>query len=215
MTIESLPRASTRNNWEIACRPTLLFIAAYALSMTPHEAVHATTAYLLGFSSTLFQLWVNPDAAQASPEQQALIAASGPLFSVLVGVVCLLIYRKLKNKPSGLIFLMLATTGIYIFLGNLIAAGAMVGDFNIALTGVEAPNVLRYTTSVAALLLLSLFMFLVGRELLRWAPPDFGRVNAVACTTIAPWFIGTVLALVLYLPLPSFLIGPNLLGSVF
>jgi hypothetical protein len=58
---------SSHNTWSAACRPTLLFITAYALSATPHEAVHATVAYLFGFSSTLFQLWVNPDPAPATP----------------------------------------------------------------------------------------------------------------------------------------------------
>jgi drug/metabolite transporter (DMT)-like permease len=114
---QSLP-SSTLSSWGAACRPTLLFIAAYALSMTPHEAAHAFVAYLLGFSSTLFQLWVNPDAAQATTEQQALIAAAGPLFSVSVAAVCLMIYRKRRHKPSGLAFLMLGTVGIYIFLGD-------------------------------------------------------------------------------------------------
>jgi hypothetical protein len=96
---QSLP-SSTLSSWGAACRPTLLFIAAYALSMTPHDAAHAFVAYLLGFSSTLFQLWVNPDAAQATTEQQALIAAAGPLFSVSVAAVCLMIYRKRRHKPA-------------------------------------------------------------------------------------------------------------------
>jgi hypothetical protein len=182
--------------------------------MTPHEAAHAAVAYTLGFSLTLFQLWVNPDAAQASPEQQALIEVAGPFFSVSVGAVCLLIYGRLKHRPSGLIFLMLATMNIYIFLGSLFAA-AMGGDFNIALTALGAPKALRYVLSAAGLILLSLFMFFVGRELLRWAPSDFGRVKAVVVTTVAPWLIGTLLATTLYLPLPNFLIGPNLVGSVF
>src|SRR4051794_30899396 len=47
----------------IAVRPSLLFAMAFALNTTPHEAAHATVAYLLGFSSTLFKMWVNPDAA--------------------------------------------------------------------------------------------------------------------------------------------------------
>ena len=68
MTTESSPAAGSWNLWGVACRPTLLFVAAYALSMTPHEAAHAAIAYAMGFSSTLFQLWVNPDAAQATAE---------------------------------------------------------------------------------------------------------------------------------------------------
>jgi hypothetical protein len=209
----SLP-SSIRIPWDAAIRPTILFVAAYALSMTPHEAAHAVVAYLLGFSSTLFQLWVNPDAAQATSNQQALIAAAGPLFSVSVAVVSLLIYRKLKCRPSGLVFLMLGTVGIYIFLGSVLAA-AMGGDFNIVLTALGTPKSIRYIVSAIGLILLPLFMFFVGKELLQWAPIGFSRVKAVACTTVAPWLIGTLVATIVYLPLPKFLIGPNLIGSVF
>jgi hypothetical protein len=182
--------------------------------MTPHEAAHAAVAYALGFSSTLFQLWVNPDAAQASPQQQALIAFAGPLFSLSVGTVFLLLYRKLKQRPSGLMALMLGTIGIYAFLGNLFAA-SMGGDFTIALTALGTPRIFRFVGSATGLILLPLFMFFVGRELSRWTPPSFARVKAVVCATVAPWLIGTLLVTVLYLPLPRFLIGPNLMGSIF
>ena len=209
----SLP-PSTQGSWKVACRPTFLFIVAYMLNITPHEASHAFAAYALGFTSTLFQLWVNPDATQASPNQQALIAAAGPLFSASVAAVSLLIYRKLKYKPSGLVFLMFGTVGTYIFLGGVLAT-AMGGDFNIVLTALETPKSVRYVMSAIGLILLPLFMFFVGKELLRWAPIDVSRAKAVAYTTAAPWLIGTLLATVVYLPLPRFLIGPNLIGSVF
>ena len=44
--------------------------------------MHATVAHLFGFSSTLFQLWVNPDPAPATAGQRAIIAAAGPVFSL-------------------------------------------------------------------------------------------------------------------------------------
>jgi hypothetical protein len=34
----------------VAVRPTLLFMTAFALNASPHEATHAVTAYMLGFS---------------------------------------------------------------------------------------------------------------------------------------------------------------------
>jgi hypothetical protein len=58
-------------------------------------------------------------------------------------------------------------------------------------------------------------MFFMGMELVRWAPSDFGRAKAVACTTVAPWLIGTLLILLVYWPLPSFFIGSTLGGSAF
>ena len=81
MNSQPLKHAVT-HTWVVACRPTLLFVVAYALNVTPHEFVHALTSYSLGFNSTVFQMWVNPDSAQATASQLAIIAVSGPLFSL-------------------------------------------------------------------------------------------------------------------------------------
>lgn len=102
----------------IASRPTLLFMAACALSITPHEAVRALTSYLLGFSSTLFQMWVNPDPAEATSRQLATIAAAGPIFSLAVGVTCwLLCQRRFRRKPAALMFFD-AGNGGHLFLSR-------------------------------------------------------------------------------------------------
>ena len=203
------------SSWGVACRPTLLFVAAYALSITPHEAVHAITSYVLGFSSTLFQMWVDPDPASATSRQLAEIAAAGPIFSLAVGVTCWVLYqRRFRRRPSALMFLMLATVGIYSFLGPL-AGAAMGGDFNLAFNFLEISKAVRYAASTAGFVLLPCFMFVIGRELVGWAPDNFGRVNAVGCTTVAPWLVGTALILLVYWPLPPFMIGSTLGGSVF
>ena len=201
--------------WGVACRPTLLFVAAYALSITPHEAVHALTSYVLGFSSTLFQMWVNPDPASATSRQLAGIAAAGPIFSLAVGVASWLLYRRqFRRRPSALMFLMLATVSIYSFLGPL-AGAALGGDFNLVFNFLDVSKAIRYVASVAGFVLLPCFMFFVGRKLVGWAPSNFGRVKAVGCTTVAPWLVGTALILLVYWPLPSFMIGSTVGGSVF
>jgi hypothetical protein len=203
------------NAWGVASRPTLLFVAAYALSITPHEAVHALMSYLLGFSSTLFQMWVNPDPASATPRQLATIAAVGPVFSLGVGVTCWLLYqRRFRRKPAALMFLMLAMVGVYSFLGPL-AGSALGGDFNLAFTFLDVPNAVRYAASAIGFVLLPCFIFFMGGKLVGWAPSNFARAKAVGCTTVAPWLIGTALILLVYWPLPSFLIGSTLGGSVF
>ena len=201
--------------WGVLCRPTLLFVAAFALNVTPHEVVHAITSYFLGFNSTVFQMWVNPDAAEATATQLATIAASGPIFSLLVGLLCWILHqRRFRNRPSGLAFLMMAIVGIYSFLGPL-AGAAFGGDFHTAFTSLDIPRPVSYLTSAIGFLLLPSFMFYMGRELLRWAPSQFGRAKAVACTTLAPWLVGTLLLLLVYWPLPSFLVGSMLGGSAF
>jgi hypothetical protein len=199
----------------IAARPSLLFASAFALNTTPHEAAHAAVAYLLGFKSTLFKMWVNPDAASASSAQTVAIAAAGPIFSLALGIISWLLYKgRFKQKPSGLLWLMLAIVGIYAFVGPM-AAAAFGGDFNIALKATAASRIIQDAVSAVGLVLLPMFMFFMGRELLAWAPSNSSRAKAVLCTTVAPWLIGTVLVLLIYWPLPKFLIAGTLIGSMF
>jgi hypothetical protein len=190
-------------------------VAAFALNVTPHEAVHAAIAFLLGFSSTLFQMWVNPDATTASSRQMAAIAVAGPVFSLALGAISWLLYAwRYRDRASGLVFLMLSIVGIYSFLGPL-AGAAFGGDFNIVLKAIGASKVIQNVASATGLVLLPLFMFFMGKELSCWAPLSFGRTKTVACTTCAPWLIGTLLILLVYWPLPKFLIGPTLVDSAF
>ena len=198
-----------------AVRPTLLFAVAFALTITPHEASHALASYLLGFSSTLFQMWVNPDAASATPMQLSTIAATGPIFSLAVGLISWLLYKKIyKPKPSGLFFLMMAMVGIYSFLGP-VAGAAFGGDFNTALKFMTVSRTNQYALSAIGLVLLSVFMFFMGIELSWWAPHSFGRAKNVVCTTVAPWLLGPLLIILVYWPLPRFFIASTLSGSSF
>jgi hypothetical protein len=130
---------NTLKTLSIAARPTLLFVAAFALMTTPHEAVHAITGYLLGFNSTIFQMWVNPDQASATAAQLAAIAAAGPIFSLVAGLVFWRLYAsRFKLRPSGVALLMLAIVGIYSFLGPMVGA-VLGGDFNVAFRFLGTP----------------------------------------------------------------------------
>jgi hypothetical protein len=207
------PKSATRATLGAAVRPTLLFVVAFALNITPHEAAHALVSYLLGFSSTLFQMWVDPDAASATRGQLATIAAAGPIFSLAVGMISWLLYKYVyKRRPSGLFLLMMALVGIYSFLGP-VAGAAFGGDFNMGLKFMTVSGMIQYAMSAIGLILLSVFMFFMGIELSWWAPLSFGRAKNVACTTVAPWLIGSALVILIYLPLPKFLIGSTISGS--
>ena len=202
-------------SWSAGCRPTILFVAAFALATTPHEVAHGLTTYLLGYGATIHHLWVDPDTSGATAKQLATIGAAGPVFSLVLGAVCWMVYwRRFRAKASGLIFLMLAIVGIYTFLGPL-AGSALGGDFNRTLTFLGAPKSGQLAASVVGFVALPIFMFFMGRELVRWRPTAFGRFAAVASTTIAPWILGSVLTLILYWPLPSMFIGPTLSGGMF
>lgn len=148
-------------------------MAAFALNVTPHEAVHAAVGYLLGFSSTLFQMWVNPDAATASSRQMAAIAA----LSWERSLGCSSKWRY-RDRAVGLVFLMLGIIGIY-----PLAGAAFGGDFNIVPKAIGASKIIQNAASATGLVLLPLFMFFMGKELSWWSPLSFGRTKAVVCTT--------------------------------
>jgi len=199
----------------VAVRPTLLFMTAFALNVTPHEAAHATASYMLGFSSTLYQMWVNPDAAAATTRQLIAIAVAGPIFSLTLGLISFALYLwRFSRRPSGLLFLMLAIVGFYLFLGP-VAAAAFGGDFNVALRSAGASKLLMNVITIVGVLILPATMYFMGKELFSWAPPWFSRSKAALCTTVGPWLIGTFLITLVYLPLPRFLIVPNFVGSAF
>jgi hypothetical protein len=198
-----------------ALRPSVLSAAAFGLVTTPHEAAHAVTAYLLGFNLTLFKMWVNPDAASATPWQSFAIAIAGPILSLVLALVSWMLYRtRSKERSSGLLFLMLSIVGMYSFLGPM-AATALGGDFNTAFQALGVPRPIAYAVSIAGLISLSAFMFAMGRELLGWGCPGDSRWKAVRMMTLGPWLLGMLLVLLMYWPLPKFMIGPNVMGSIF
>jgi hypothetical protein len=198
-----------------ALRPSVLSAAAFALVTTPHEAAHAATAYLLGFNLTLFKMWVNPDAASATPRQIFSIAIAGPIFSLILALVSWMLYRtRFKERRSGMLFLMLTIVGVYSFLGPT-AAAVLGGDFNTAFQALGVSRPIAYAVSVAGLVSLSAFMFTMGRELLSWGHPSYSHWQVVRVVTLGPWLLGMFLVLLMYWPLPRFMIGPNVLGSIF
>ena len=208
-------RAGIARALTTAARPTLLFVVAYAFNTTPHEAFHALTAYLLGFNSTIYQMWVNPDQASATPSELATIAAAAPIFSLTAGVVCLLIYTsRFRLRPSGLLFLMLAFVGIVCFLAPM-AGSTFGGDFHTTFEFLAAPRWISAIVSVVGWLALIAFTFLMGHELAGWVPPQFGPAGTVISAAVAPAVAGTLLIVFLYWPLPRSLILSTMSGAGF
>jgi len=197
-------------------RPTLLFLAAYALNSTPHELAHALCAYFLGFSSTVFQLWVNPDAAVATSAQTADIALAGPIFSLIVGIIFGSLYlRFYRHKPSGLFFLLMAVIGVHCFLGPASVTAFGGGDFGTAFRALGTAAVVTRTISVVGAGMLAALMFWFGKEIMRWAPQTYSHSAAVLCTTVAPLLLGPPLIIAFYWPLPKFMIGGTIVGQAF
>ncbi len=110
---------------------------------------------------------------------------------------------------SGLILLMLAIVGVYSFLGPL--AGWRLEEISTLRSHFSV-----YRNRFVIWRRRQVFCFfrpscsLWEEQLTRWAPIEFGRAKAVSSTTVAPWLIGTMLIILVYWPLPDFLVKSTL-----
>src|SRR5262245_11441409 len=91
-----LPAVATVSG--VVLRPVLAFIGAYVLTTSLHELAHAATAYWLGVPSTLFHFYVDVDLTNQTPYVQGLVRASGPVFSLVLGVLCWFLHRAVRGS---------------------------------------------------------------------------------------------------------------------
>jgi len=191
----------------VPIRTTLLFFTAYALNTEVHEVAHALMAYSLGIRSTLFHYYVDPDFTSVDPMPRVLVAIAGPVFSLVFGLLCWLIYHKIRQRTSKLSWLYLAIFGISIFLGNLFLA-SFVGDFGTAATLLNVTPTLRLLVSITGLILSGMFLYAMGQELVKWAPHGSSRTMAMAHMVVLPAMLGTAAVILAFLPLPpDFIVG--------
>jgi hypothetical protein len=206
-------RGSTK--WEAwGLRPIVLFAAAYTIIGILHEWAHALTAYALKVPSTLFHLNVHLDRPDGTLNERAVIRVAGPLFCLGVGLVCWFAYRKAKGSRAKLPLLYLAWFGIGTLLGNWMST-PFVGDFSDLALAFQWTMPVRYGAGIVGLLLLSGFSFLIGMELRKWAPEGISGVKAMIGVIVLPVIVGTVLVILIYLPMPSGLAISRMAESSF
>jgi hypothetical protein len=191
----------------VPLRTTLLFFTAYALNTTAHELARAVAAYSLGLRSTLFQYYANIDFTGPDPKPRVLVAVAGPVFSLVFGLVCWLVYRKIRLKASKLSWLYLAIFGISIFLGNIFST-SFTGDFATAATLLNVDPTIRLLMTILGLALSAAFLSAMGQELVKWAPHGSGRTMAMVHMILLPATLGTAAVILAFLPLPAqFIVG--------
>jgi hypothetical protein len=82
------------------------------LVIITHEGAHALSAVALGFPSTLFNFWVDHQFTGATVVQRAIVGASGPVASLVLGVVAATAYRVVRRPAAGVPLLLIAAHGV-------------------------------------------------------------------------------------------------------
>ena len=183
-------------------RPLVLFAAAYIIVGILHELTHAVFAYLFRIPFTLLHFAVNLNRAHGTLNQLAVIGVAGPLFALGIGLLSWSAYTRTRHSRLGLPLLYFVMFGVGTFFGNLIST-AFVGDFSRLALTLQLPMAVRYSASVLGVLLLCGLSFMIGMELRRWTPVGVGAAKAMIGMVALPAILGTAIALLIFLPIPS------------
>ena len=195
-------------------RPIVLFAAAYTIIGVLHELAHALTAYVLGVPFTIFHLYVNLAPGEGDFNRVAVIRAAGPTFCLCLGFACWLGYKKTNGSRAALPLLYLAWFSVVTFFGNLLGTPA-VGDFSSLAITFGSPMSVRYAAAVIGLLAICGLSFFIGTELRRWAPAGVTSLVATIGMIVLPVIVGTVLALLIFMPMPWDWISARIGESAF
>ena len=161
-------------------------------------------AYALGVPSVLFNYAVNVDVTpgQTGAREHVLIAIAGPTMCLALGSLAWIAYKRARGSAAALPLLFVAVFGMGTFVGNLISA-SFVGDFSAAAAALDVPMAGRYAISAFGAAGVAAVHFLAGRELIRFAPADAGRVIGVLGVIVLPVVLGTAVVILVNQPMPS------------
>lgn len=195
-------------------KPALLFFLALVLNLILHELSHAVIAYGFGISSTLHQLSVTFDHNAASRTQNIIIAVTGPIFSLCLGVLSALVYRRIAQSSVKLFALYCTIFGVSIFSGNLFAI-TMGGDFHVAAKALDMSHYAMYALSCAGLVSLCSFMYAIAKPLTTFTLPGISKRQVIVNTIVLPWILGTALTILVYLPMSMSSMSNRIGESIF
>jgi len=192
----------TRDAW--ALRPIVWFAAGSILITIVHEFAHACVAFALGVPSTLFNYSATIDlsAVPAGSNLPALIRIAGPLCALAVGLICWLVFRRVRDAPVELPLLFLSVFGVGTLLGNLMST-SFVGDFSVVAAALDVPATVRTILSVIGGVCLAALHFWAGRELVRWVPEHTRRVIGAIGIVVVPVVLGTAVVILVNQPMAA------------
>ncbi|MET0692428.1 MAG: hypothetical protein ABWY56_00780 [Propionibacteriaceae bacterium] len=132
--------SETTDRRALLANSTLAFVLAAMVNDTLHELAHAVAGLAQGLTPT-----VSPFSVSYLPEgtdsQQIVTAAAGPLFSLVLGLVLMVVARSWGRGLVRLFFLWLSFMGVMNFVGYcFIAPFARVGDTGQVLSLLGAPG---------------------------------------------------------------------------
>lgn len=188
---------------------TVAFVCAGIVAVTLHELAHLLAGLMLGYGSTFYPSAVNP-LAEPSTQHQMVIAAAGPLFSIVSGLLVVLYGRNWGKGFYRLLAMWFGYLSAQVGFGYCIVAGVMgVGDTAQVLRLMHASWLwygLVFVFGVGGMLFLARS---IAREAVRYCGMDVGMLRNFGLYT---WLIGTGVLTALYV-YPDSQLPPEAAGA--
>jgi hypothetical protein len=174
---------------------TVAFVLAGLVNSLLHEGAHAVAGLAVGLVPTITSFAVSYDP-EGTARQQTITAAAGPVFSLVMGLVLMVVARRWGRGFGRLVCMFLAFMGVMNFVGYcFIAPFARAGDTGKVLTLLGAPQWVFLAVGVVGVA----GQFWLARrfavEVKRYAtePAQQRRI------AYFPWLIGTLVIVLLAL----------------
>lgn len=204
----------------LAFTAILLYIAAYLLTIVLHEVAHATMALALGDHPILYNTSVQTTSPRLSNAAHVLIAAAGPVLSLVQGLGLLPLVRRSRGTGAGSLFwLYMSVFGLINFFGYLMIAPLVAGgDTGQIVARLHVPVAAQWVVATGGLLCLSLLIGSTAPLFLRHLPTEVqaapaARTNGMRALLLWPWLVGSVVLVLLALPAPQLVIVANMFMS--
>lgn len=185
---------------------TLVFVLAGMLATTAHEISHFVASLVLGEKPTLFPTFTRL-TDNISSSHLLLIAATGPLFSLISGLLLIWLCRDWGRGFMRLFWLWFAFLSAQIGFGYFFASIiSQSGDTGLVLASLHAP----WPVYAAAFLFGAAGSWLLLPRL--WArsvSPLVADKKAFNQAGMYPWLLGTAVLLVIYFIIGAVIAGGN------
>ena len=195
----------------------LALSSAFIFTIIFHELAHYVTALILGYEAIIFHNRVVYEML-SSPEDELGIAAAGPIFSLVQGVVA---YNSVKRFPPNgfsLWLLWMGISGILTFMGYLmIAPLVQVGDTGKVFSILGVPPMIQIGLAILSAIALTIIFIFSARMFEPFVGEDLGgdkkkQAKWAQNLIMFPLFIGLLLVTILQFPVTHFI---SLVGTIF
>lgn len=201
------------NKRNITLISTMLFIAATLWQQTIHESGHFIAALLLHSQYvTLYHNYVAHDMSSLDMTSRIVIAAAGPLISLLVGIVFQFICSQFEKRNSLFLFLLYMSAFGYINFGGYLLISPIFtgGDTGFIFQQLGFPIWLSILFALGGVVFLFYCMKMLSHFFVEMASVDIlnddeKRKQFIDALIQYPIYFGIAATVLLNLPAPVFL----------